>query len=232
MLNTYWRVTAAGLPLLLMACGGDVSQSLGPDDNSVQPEMRPADLTAAGQASRRHEITSFGTATFLSTDPLGCIESVFDIFGSEERLKDEQPGAPSTTGFALVIVTQFDQCTGTFLRDLIGEITSDAIEFDITGNLSAATLQATIPVLDSNTGAEFQMTLNVTWTGFGPIFSTKENVRLKTPALLQIFHSKAKIREADTSGTASLDGESFTLEPLSPGQFGHVKRGSLIVQFD
>jgi hypothetical protein len=223
-------VTLAGL-FLLLACGGDASRVLGPEDNPVDSRMTPGSSTASAQVARRHEITSFGSATFLSTDPSGCIESVFEIFGSEERLKDEQPGAPSTTGFALVIVTQVDQCTGTFLGDLVGEITSDAITFDVTGNLTAATLQATIPVLDSNTGDELQMTINVTWTGFGPIFPTKENVRLKTPELLQIFHSKAKIREADTSGTASLDGERFTLEALSPGQFGRVKRGTLIVQF-
>lgn len=192
--------------------------------------MRPGGLAATAQASRRHEITSFGTATFISTDGTGCVESVFDIFGADERVNDEQPGAPLTTGFALVVVGQFDQCTGTDLGQIVGEIRSDAVVFESTGNLKTATLQATIPALDS-TGAEVEVTVTVTWTGFGPIFPEVNKVRTKTPDLLQIFRSKATIREATTSGTASIGGETFTLEPLAPGQIGRAKSGSLVVQF-
>jgi hypothetical protein len=232
MPNTHYLVTAVSLPLLVLACGGDASRPLGPGDEFVQSEVRPAGPAAATLASRRHEIISFGDATFLSTDASGCVESVFDIFGSEERLKDEQPGAPSTTGFALVIVGQFDQCTGTDLGQIVGEIRSDAVVFETTGNLSTATLQATVPALDF-TGAEVEVTLTVTWTGFGPIFPEVNKVRLKTPDLLQIFRSKATIRQATTSGTASLDGETFpTLEPLAPGQIGRAKSGALVVQFN
>ncbi len=231
MPNTQYLVTAVSLPLLFLACAGDTSRPLGPGDEFVQSGVRPAGPAAATLASRRHEIIGFGSATFQSIDPSGCVVSNFDIFGSEERLKDEQPGAPSTTGFALVVVSKFNQCTDISLGDIIGDIRSDAVVFELTGNLSTATLQATVPARDDN-GAEVEVRLNVTWTGLGPTFAERNKVRLKTPDLLQIFRSKATIREATTTGTASLDRETFTLEPLAPGQVGRAKSRELVVQFD
>ena len=231
MLNPRSLLATLGTPMLVFACQGEASRPLEPEGiPSAQTGQDPR--VAAAQASHRHDITSFGSATFIGTDPSGCVQSIFDIFGAKERVKDDQRGAPSTTGVAVVLVDQFDQCTGTFSGQIAGDVRSDAVVFTMKGNLSTATLQATIPAIDFSTGAGVEVTLNVTWTGFDEIFPQVDKARLKTPNVLQIFHSKATIREATTVGTASLDGVPLALEPLAPGQIGRAKSGQLVVQFD
>jgi hypothetical protein len=220
-------LAAVVLPLLVAACGGDASRALGPSAGPSQRELRVRALATVFQF---HELIRYANAVFFGTDPAGCVSTVVEVFASKGPLTGDLASRPRITSFALVDVTQFDTCTNTQVRRVITEV-FQGVEFHA-ADLNRATLELTFTGVDEVSGAEVTVTLSATWIGFGERSRSRLRFRDKTPEILRIEGENGAVREATTSATVAVGGESIALEePGTPGLLGWVNRGSLTVEY-
>jgi hypothetical protein len=215
------------LPLLVAACGGDASRAMGP---SAGPSQRESQVRALATVFQFHELIRYVNAVFFGTDPSGCVSTVVEVFASKGPITGDLASRPRITSFALVDVTQFDTCTNTEVMRVITEV-FQGIELHVAA-LNRATLELTFTGVDEVSGAEVTGTLSATWIGFGERFRSRLRFRDKTPEILRIEGENGALREATTSATLAVGGESIALEePGTPGSLGWVNRGRLTVEY-
>jgi hypothetical protein len=219
-------LAAVVLPLLVAACGGgDASRAMGP----AGPSQREPRALALATVFQFHELIRYVDAVFFGTDPSGCVSTVVEVFASKGPITGDLASRPRITSFALVNVTQFDTCTNTEVMHVITEV-SQGVELHVAA-LNRATLELTFTGVDDVSGAEVTVTLSATWIGFGERFRSRLRFRDKTPEILRIEGENGALREATTSATLAVGGESIALEePGTPGSLGWVNRGRLIVE--
>jgi hypothetical protein len=214
------------LPLVVAACGGDPSRAMGPTAGLSQREPRALALATVFQF---HELIRYANAVFFGTDPSGCVSTVVEVFASKGPITGDLASRPRMTSFALVDVTQFDTCTNTEVSHVITEV-FQGVELQVAA-LNRAILELTFTGVDDVSGAEVTVTLSATWIGFGERSRSRLRFRDKTPEILRIEGENGALREATTSATLAVDGESIALEePGTPGLLGWVNRGHLTVE--
>jgi hypothetical protein len=163
-------------------------------------------------------------AEFSSTQ--GCLQTVVYVLATDGRVKTD-PGGPEAASGAESYIFQSDTCTQTQLLSAYGFAVLAPSEFQIDQQLTAATLTATIKVIDVVSGTSIPVAVSVRWTGFGDTFSQDNRFHLKEPGLKVNFHLDGTFRQATASGTVSDGTTNLTPEPALLS--GNTRLGSIKV---
>jgi hypothetical protein len=214
-------ISAVSLALLMVGCDADSTPPSAP--RNTPQSIRVAPVRATHDRFRLREVGA--QALFASVDPRGCIETDVVIVGSEQTLKEA--GKPTEQPLAFVQVFVFDFCSGTVLRNLIGQ-TNDA---EVVGDrkLNQATVQGTIPVTDNITGATEEVEVDVVFTGFGGLTVSSDRFHLRQPGFFLSVQLRGTFRAAEVSGSVALGGENLIAGPLVFAELFRVRDGEMAV---
>jgi hypothetical protein len=165
-------------------------------------------------------------ASFNSQDPSGCVGTFASVTADDGHFRTGT-GPLEKAATATIVVSQFDDCTQTLLVAAEGFAVLAPGQFQIDGKLTAATLTATIEVLDDVSGASFPVDVNLSWTGVGETFSSKDRFHQTFPGFKVLKRFDGTARGANSSGTVSDGTTNFTPEPAAFATLASVRRGEL-----
>src|SRR5262245_59540081 len=169
-------------------------------------------------------------ATFSVIDPSGCIET--DTFVSANLPSYQQlPGAPVTTGVASVSIFEYDACTDTTIIDATGLTEAlPAGALQVSKQLDHASLVMTLPVTDIDSGATFDVDVNVAWTGTSAIHRDDVNSNDVYGKGCHVLNRwKGSGRTADASGTVSDGVTNYTPTTIHDAEIGYVIDGFEVI---
>ena len=150
-------------------------------------------------------------ASFESLDPSGCILTRVDLFTAEAMIQSP-PGRKAPFSSMNLFLSQYDVCTDTPL--LAAEGVKDLAEPDlqISSKLAGATLNTTITMLDSLTGNTFDLSVDLSWTGIGPLRREHSGFHFGDRECRINSRFKGTFRGAEAFGTVSDGVTNFTPE--------------------
>ena len=191
--------------------------------------LAPTAGTAAGPLTESTGLSGpLVNAEFVSTDPTGCVET--DVFVSANSGTEQDHAGTLHYGVASVSLFEYDVCTDTVVRQAVG--LDDALaagQLQVSKQLDLATLDATIEVIDIDTGTAFPVTVDVTWTGTSDVSRSHSNTNDLYPGCHVINRWKGSGRSASAAGTVS-DGVTNLTPDVSQGaEIGYVVDGFEIV---
>jgi hypothetical protein len=154
------------------------------------------------------------TAFFVSVE--GCIQTNVDIF-TGEGMRQDAPGKPQPFSSVNIYISQYDTCTETQLLyvDAITDLSEPDLQID--PKLKSARLDTTLNVLDTVTGNTFDIAIDITWTGVGPLTRDRYNFRFGDRDCR--IHDRTNFVQRAISATGSVwsDTQNFTPEPTAGG---------------
>ena len=165
-------------------------------------------------------------ATFSSTDPSGCIQTVVFVFADDGRFRTGT-GRLEKASTATVAVSKFDVCTQTDLLFADGFAVLAPGQFQIDGKFTAASLTATIEVFDFVSGASFPVNISVGWTGVGDTFSAKQRSHETFPGFKVFKRFDGTGRPAAAAGIVSDGTTNLTPEPALVAELGSIRQGEV-----
>jgi hypothetical protein len=165
-------------------------------------------------------------AFFSSTDPGGCVVTSVFVFANDGRTKTG-PGGPLAESFALVAVSQFNQCTDTQLLSAEGSAALAADDFQMDSRLTAATLDSRIELFDFVSGTSFPVDISLTWTGSGDTSTEKSHNLINAPGLKINSFGSGLRRGGTATGTVTAGTTNFTPEPSIFVELLSVKSGEV-----
>lgn len=174
---------------------------------------------AGGKVTVENERGPLVNAWFSAID--GCVET--DTFVSANRaINQQQSGGTATTDLAAVGVFQYDTCTGATLLDAVGQADSlPANDLQISRQLDWATLHTTITMTNIESGAAFDVAVDVEWVGTSDITRDHSNTNDLYGGGCHVLNRwKGSGREADASGTVSTGVTNFTPAVSDLGEIG------------
>jgi hypothetical protein len=177
----------------------------------------PSHAAASGSATvfNLHQLAAL--ADFDSFSPDGCVETFVFVAGLQNN------GVPEAFGF----IGQVDSCTGASLS-AAGETLNTT--FQINNQLTSASLSATIPLFDEVSGNTFNVSVNATWTGTGPLTREIGSSHFHTKNFIENFHFNDNFRDASASGTVSDGVTNFTPSPsVGFTQMASFKNGDVTI---
>jgi hypothetical protein len=154
--------------------------------------------------------------TFKGDNAYAQFESYYDcgytsasVFVNDGQTKDSVTGHTASS-WAQVSLSRYDYCSGeSFYGFGQVDLASGQYTFDL--KAGSATLSTTIPVLDFNSGALVDVSVDVTWTATAGLVSEKSSYRTTDAAGNKYtFSSKGTSRQAIASGTVSAGSFNFT----------------------
>ena len=155
----------------------------------------------------------------------GCILTDVFVIGAEEAVKTG-PGKPAAGPFAFVGIFVLDLCTDRILRDISGETDQASFSADRV-KLGEARLQATVPAFDAVSNEAVQVTVDLAWTSFGTPFIQVSNNHIRQGGLSVHERFHGTFRDADATGTVSVDGETVASGVSEFGEVFKLKAGDL-----
>jgi hypothetical protein len=167
-------------------------------------------------------------ALFSSTDPSGCIVTDVFVFAGEEVFQSP-PGPRSAAPRASLFISQYDFCTGTQLLAADGFALLADSDLQVSSKLESATLNATVNVFDFVSGTSFDVFVDLTWTGIGPLSRQNSHSHFHSPGCTFNNHSNGTFRSAEASGSVSDGATNFTPEPSLGIDIFSVKGGSVTI---
>ena len=170
-------------------------------------------------------------AVFTNTQ--GCILTNVNV-QAYEAVNQFPPENKITTRIVYLIIDQFDTCTNTQLLYAEGNAPVAKKDFRLAGNLDSATLNTTVALVDLQSGATFDVFVNLTWTAIGPLTRSGNNNNNQNHSPECKIHARYKdtYRPAEASGTVSDGTTNFTPEPSLVADFFTVKAGSQFIGCD
>jgi hypothetical protein len=94
--------------------------------------------------------------------------------------------------------------------------TTNAFNYSETNSLTAASLSATIPLVDFQTGNALSVSVNFTWSGTGGLASGSSSTHFKSAGFIENDESVSTFRMALATGTIMNGTTNYT--PLSSQQ--------------
>lgn len=191
-------------------------------------------LSLASAASAKVEVVNLRgplvNAWFTSFDTSGCVET--DTFVTAQRDNYQQlPGRGTTTGTGAVSIFVYDACTDTSLLQAVGQ--TDALgsaELQISNQLDTAVMHATITATDIDTGATFDVAVDIAWTSTSDITRDHSNTNDRYPGGCHVLNRwKGSGRDAVAFGTVSDGVTNFTPGPSDSGEIGIVIDGFEVI---
>jgi hypothetical protein len=167
-------------------------------------------------------------ADFSTTDPSGCVET--DVFVSANSGTEQDHPGTAAYGVASVSIYRYDACTDTTLFQAVG--LNDALQsgaFQVSKQLDWASLNATIPVTDIDTGNTFDVDVKLDWTGTSDISRNHSNTNELYPGCHVINRWKGFGRDAVASGSVTDGVTDFTPNPSQSGETGFVIDGFEVI---
>jgi hypothetical protein len=169
-------------------------------------------------------------ALFQAIDPTdACIEFVVSVVTSDLMQKVSPGPQTSNVGTVLVVAVR-DVCQDLVLLLGAGETAQQT--FQVAGNLSTATLNTTVTVIDIISTLPYTFAVNLTWTALGPPERTHETQRFqdKEAGILIVTQFQGTKVDAEATGTVVGVGENFTPEPSSSAEIDAQNDGTVIVE--
>lgn len=175
---------------------------------------------------------SAGFSDFTS----GCIATALGLSVSKGRFTDGEPG-PSSAAYLNLLILEYDLCTDEEGLVLISErfalvpIPEESFRTQGgVGGLKSASLQVTVETYNEFTGNVDPVTLDLTWTGVGPVTHGHHNENLSYPSIRQILTFLGTERNATASGSILLDGRDLLANAgTGSGTLRFMKYGVLTV---
>jgi hypothetical protein len=195
--------------------------------------LAPASIAAAatgGKVTTEHQRGPLINASFTSFDASGCIET--DAFVTANRpTVHEIPGNATTTGIGAVNVFEYDSCTDTTMLQAVGELdTLSDEQFQVSNQYDWAALHATIPVTEIDTGATFDLRVDVTLVGTSVIARDHENTNDFYGGGCHVLNRwKGSGRTATASGVVSDGVTNFTPVSTDSAEIGLVIDGFVVI---
>ena len=133
-------------------------------------------VSAVGAANDKVTVVNLrgplANAWLTSFDPSGCIET--DTFVSLQRSTYQQlPAAKTTTGNLAVSIFEYNTCTGESVLNVVGDTAAVPLADIVFSNqLDRASVHASIPASNLDTGDALTIDVNVGWIGRAPSTAT------------------------------------------------------------
>lgn len=128
---------------------------------------------------------------------------------ASENVSHAPPATPTTQSQVFVQLNTVDQSTG---AGTYAWGDASGVAFTADSKLNTATLTATVPMTD-NTGATFDVTLNLTWNGYGSTVSWDNNTHFRGDGFMFSSHDHSTSRNATASGTALVGTTNYAANP-------------------
>jgi hypothetical protein len=164
-------------------------------------------------------------AYFSSFD--GCVYTEMYVFASD-GINQSPPGPAGVSSGTDLWIYQYDSCNDIQLRDAYGFAWLAGPDFQVSGKLGSAALNATVNVYDYVTDSFFDVYVNLTWTGVGATFRQSSNSHYDSPGCKVHNRFRGTFRSAAVSGTVS-DGVTNFAQGSSGGSIASVKSGDLFI---
>jgi hypothetical protein len=183
---------------------------------------------AAAETIRFRQDDLLALATFSTQDPTLCILTEVHVTGIERSLKEGSGGSVEGSE-ASVTISQYDQCTDTFLIAAFGRqpIASEALTID---GFESATLNAAVEVFDEISGSTSVVTINVSWAGEGETLDNRIHIHQYSRAFTWNFRFDGTERQASAVGEVVFGSTNLTPEPGVDNLLWHIRAGSVSVK--
>ena len=196
--------------------------------------MPPTDATAASvKVTAAHLHGPLINASFSApdpSDPSGCVN--VDAFVSANSDTSHLGSTTQPDGVASVSIDAYDSCTGETVFQAVGQvdISQTPGAFVVSNQYDHATLNATIPVTDIDTGAISQAIVDVTVTGTSDLHRDHENTNdIYSRSCHVLNRWKGTGRDAVASGTVWDGGRNYTPAPSQNAEIGWVVDGFQVI---
>jgi hypothetical protein len=152
-----------------------------------------------------------------------CNSSTVYVSAYNNITKDS-PGAPTEQLRAYLNYYNYNYCTGTYSS---GYGSSSSANFTIDNRLDSATLNGTFTLYDYSSGTTKTADVALTWKGVGDTFSGKSNSTYQTPTSTTRYRFNGDSRDAEVSGSITLDGTNLITNTSTYGSLSSSKSGYL-----
>jgi len=167
-----------------------------------------------------NETYAVGSSNFYETE---CISTHIGFLVQDGWYRDES--GRKVISSASVNYTRYDFCQGIPLLNANGSVPISKLTFHTYGNLAAATLNTTIPVVDTLTNQSQTLVVRMNWIANGPQERTRNNYHSHDGGILLISHSVSIIQPATLVGSIVAKGKNLIAGQAVTGDMG---RGSEI----
>jgi hypothetical protein len=170
------------------------------------------------------------TALFLALDPLdSCVENFVSVVAADV-IQKVSPGGHTLNAGTVLTVVQDDVCNGIELFNGSGETLSQV--FQVAGDVTSASLTATVPVADQVSNQIVNVQVNLIWKATGkPVFmQAKDTFRDPELGIKIQTQTRSTQAEATASGTVVADGYNFTQVPTNNATIQKQNDGTLTIQ--
>lgn len=164
------------------------------------------------------------TASFVSVDDTGCIETRVHVTASNQMQRVSPPGSRTATAQTVLVITRIDVCAA--LPLFVGDGLAEVQTLQVAPNLRTATVSGIVPVTDQE-GVVHQFAVNLTWTATGPATRT-HNHEIARDEELGVIISGVRGTHVPAVATGSVLGlgENWTPEP---SQTAEILSGSGVI---
>ncbi|WP_250122357.1 hypothetical protein [Chroococcidiopsis sp. CCMEE 29] len=140
------------------------------------------------------------------------------------NITKDSPGAPTEQLGAYLDYYNYNYCTGTY--SYVSGSSSSA-NFTIDNRLDSATLNGTFTLYDYSSRTPKTADVALTWKGVGDTSSGKSNYTYQTPTSTIRSRSNGESRDAEVSGSITLDGTNLITNTSNYGYLSSSKSGYL-----
>jgi hypothetical protein len=192
---------------------------------SAQAQQGAAQVTQF-EKSNAGTFIVFGPTAICADGSVGTVNGFGFISASDST--SHQPGGPPTSGSGafIEILDYFDSCTGTFIGDGFAGLSGGYQGPNPA--LKSASLSGSTFVQDFDTFASFPMSLNLVFTGEGPVTAEKGTTVTHDAGSFKVivFRQSSASRAAGVTGTITINGvepdASFSSTSLAINSTGTV----------
>lgn len=184
----------------------------------------------AADVFRNHTRGPGASSAFIDEDQSDpCISTFVNVTFSAFTV--QSPPDPAEESLeAFVFISKYNLCTST---DLIfgggfKQLTDQEFTID-PRNLSSASLNTTIEVLDLVSGVPFNVDVSMMWTANGDIIRSNQHHNFWTPSFLFKDRSNGTFRESTASGTISDGTTNFTPDPSLFAEISKINEGFTVI---
>lgn len=163
------------------------------------------------------------SASFYQYD--GCSSTSVYVYAFDNITKSE-PGAPTSQKEANLYYSNYNYCNGTGSS---GYGSSQSATFTINNSLKSATLKGTFTVTDYSSGNTKTADVDLTWTGTGDTYRGNYHSHSQGPGYTSNYRSAGAYRDAEVSGSVTLDNTNLIANLSSSGSLGSSNSGSLYI---
>ncbi|HLA05801.1 MAG TPA: hypothetical protein VJ022_00030 [Anaerolineales bacterium] len=167
-------------------------------------------------------------AFFSSIDPSGCIYTGVGVFAGEQVYQNP-PGPGSASSWTSLYISQYDYCTDTQLLAADGFASLAPPDFQVSEKLDSAALSATVNVYDYVSDSSFNVLVDLTWRGIGPLSRQKNRSHFHSPGCIINSRFNGTFRPAEASGSVSDGAMNFIPDPSVGAGISSSKSGTVVI---